>query len=278
MSDSVKDPLVTRYSPDRVFYATGAMLAAEDFSAEQTYHRGRLARVIKYLHGSGTLAGLNVEWKPATATVEEEIVVHPGLALDRLGRIIEIPADACIRLDRWYRAQLPGDLFQGFHAGPSGVLVDLFVRFIPCERGKTPAFASGPFDALDAVAPSRLRDAYKLELVIRTEQPGPPPIPQNRWPDLGAIADPAARRAALHTAILAAWTDGTDSRDADDNLNPAIEHVAGQDPTSLFLARLTLPATTGSPPSRTAGANVGVDNESRQFVYATDALSRWLEA
>ncbi|MDZ4797557.1 MAG: hypothetical protein SGI92_05300 [Bryobacteraceae bacterium] len=277
MSDTVKDPLVTRYLPDRVFYATGAMLGAEDFSAEQTYHRGRLARAAKYLHGSGTLAGLNVEYKPAAGTVEEEIVVHPGIAIDRLGRMIEVPSDACIRLGRWYRSQQTGDLFQGFHAADGGVLVDLFVRFVPCERSRTPAFASGPFDALDAVVPSRLRDAYRLELVIRKE-PGAPPLPVSRWPDLAAIPDPAARRTALHEAILTAWTDGTDSRDDDDNLERAVEQVEGQDTTSLFLARLTLPATSGSPPARTAGANVPVDNLVRQFVYATDALPRWLGA
>jgi hypothetical protein len=45
-----------------------------------------------------------------------------------------------------------------FGAPFNGVIADVFLNFVVCERGKTPAFASGPFDALDAIAPSRLRD------------------------------------------------------------------------------------------------------------------------
>src|SRR5262245_37226124 len=89
---------------DRVFYATGILLAADDFDAEQTYHRGRLARALAYLHGSGTVAGLRVGVLPALAPGadpaflqgrEEELRVQPGLAIDRLGRLIEIPRAAC---------------------------------------------------------------------------------------------------------------------------------------------------------------------------------------
>ena len=46
--------------PLRVSYATGRMLGVEDFQAEQTYHRGRLARVLGAALGTGTLSGLKV--------------------------------------------------------------------------------------------------------------------------------------------------------------------------------------------------------------------------
>jgi hypothetical protein len=267
----LKDPLAQQQSPDRVFYATGVLLAAEDFRAEQTYHRGRLARVLEYLHGSGTVAGLNVPDIAAVANPDdEELVVEPGVAIDRLGRLIEVPRKACIRLNRWYKQQDPGDLHQGFHA--TGVVVDLFIRFVECERGKTPAFGAGPFDALDAVTPSRLRDGYQLELVIRKE--AAPNLPQDPWPDLAAVA-PAARRKALDDAIFAAWREGSDQW-TPDGLKPAREHVPNQDPASLFLARLTLPATDGSPPVRTPGAAAQIDRYSRLFVYTPNALARWI--
>src|SRR5207244_10116355 len=54
------EPLDQNYSPDRVFYAFGRMLSVQDFDDEQTYHRGRLARAMAYLEGSGTVAGLKV--------------------------------------------------------------------------------------------------------------------------------------------------------------------------------------------------------------------------
>jgi hypothetical protein len=259
------DPLTQHPPPDRVFYATGVLLAAEDFIAEQTYHRGRLARVLAYLHGGGTVAGLNVPDIAAVANPDdEEVVVQPGIAIDRDGRVIEIPRPACIRLNRWYAQQDSNDLHAAFHA--TGVVVDLFVRFVECERGKTPAFATGPFDALDAVQPSRIRDGYQLELVIRKEQPNPP-LPADIWPDFSAVPV-AGRRKALQDAIFGAWREGSDL--------PVEEHVNGQDLTSVFLARLTLPATDGTPPVRTPGALVQVDRYSRRFVYTANALARWI--
>jgi hypothetical protein len=267
-----QDPLdSSAYAPDRVYFAIGSMLSAEDFQAEQSYNRGRLGRALAYLHGAGTVSGLKVDYKGPKGP-EERIEVQPGIAVDRLGRIIEVPRETCIRLDRWYMAQDPGELQQAFHADKSGVVVDVFVRFMCCERGKAPAFASGAFDATDFTVPSRVRDAYKLELVLRKE--GTPPLPEKAWPDLAADNDPAHRRGNLHDAIFASWHSGTAQWDAQ-GLVPLAEHAVGQDTHSLFLARLAIPAAPGSPPARTE-APITVDNESRQFLYTPAALARWI--
>src|SRR5579864_1150513 len=56
-------------APQRVYYSTGRMLGVEDFQADQDYHRGRLARALVQLYGTGTVAGLNVGfegWQPNT--------------------------------------------------------------------------------------------------------------------------------------------------------------------------------------------------------------------
>ncbi|MCC6874636.1 MAG: hypothetical protein IT378_10055, partial [Sandaracinaceae bacterium] len=47
-----EDTFTTLEDPERTFYAPGVFLDAEDMKAEQLYHRGRLARVLAYLHGS----------------------------------------------------------------------------------------------------------------------------------------------------------------------------------------------------------------------------------
>ena len=65
MSSRADDPLAGVLAPDRVFYAEGVLLSAADFEAEQAYHRGRLARALAALHGSGTVAGLRVIWQAA---------------------------------------------------------------------------------------------------------------------------------------------------------------------------------------------------------------------
>lgn len=274
------DPLATQpQPPDRLYFATGILLDAEDFQAEQLFHRGRLARALAYLHGYGTVAGLRVEWSAAVPPdadhpdgQEEQLLVQPGLALDRLGRLIELPRSACIRLDRWYKSQTASDLAAGFHGDPSnGVIVDLFIRFVACARGKTPAFAAGPFDALDAVQPSRLRDGYELELVIRQE--AEPNLPLDPWATIDPNATPEDKISTLHEAIYNAWKEGTDDWDLDGPV-PLPEHVLGQDTTALFLARLILPAADGTPPTRTDGAAVTVSDAGRRFVYPTEALAR----
>ena len=104
----MEDSLTSSAPPDRVHYATGVLLAADDFLDEQDYHRGRLARTLAYLHGSGTVAGLRVEHHPAVEATdeaparEEELMVKAGLAIDRLGRLVEVPRDACIRPDKLF--------------------------------------------------------------------------------------------------------------------------------------------------------------------------------
>ena len=291
------DPLKAKQQPpDRVFYATGILLDAEDFNAEQNYHRGQLARTLAHLHGSGTAAGLKINWieassDPETADAqEEEIQVEPGIAVDRLGRLIEVPRPACIRLMRWFDAQSNDDLAQALYTGGEaalvsrvddagavvgtdsidGVVADLFIRFVVCERGKTPAFASGPFDALDAVQPSRLRDGYELKLLLRKERPLR--LPEQVWPAQGAL---------LPNAIFDAWHRTTDRTEIQgqknaSELKPLHEHAAGQDTSFVFLARVVLPAEAveGNPRPRRTPGDVRIDNHIRPFVYTAGALAR----
>ena len=289
MMNANKDPLANSLTPDRVFYANGVMLDAEDFLAEQSYHRGRLARALAYLAGSGTLAGLRVEhrFSGESGSQVEELVVHGGLAIDRLGRVIEVPRDWCIRLDRWWLEQatspdpqVVSDLVTAYKGAPmDGVVADVFIRFVPCERGKTPAFASGPFDALDAVQPSRLRDGFEVQLILRREGDLSQAVPAQNWPDLSGAGDAAARFGKLHEAILDAWPHDAVT---DPKLEPWPEYAVDQaDQTAVFLARVVIKATAptapGRPPERPdppTPDSVTVDNNLRLFVYMPQALAR----
>ncbi len=285
--ERLRPNLIETTAAERVFYANGVQLDAGDFNAEQVYHRGRMARALAYLHGYGTAAGLAVQWQAALAPGvdpafpdgrEESLQVTPGLAIDRLGRLIEVPRTACIRLDRWYQGQMAADLQLGYHADQGGVVVDLFLRFAVCEQGKQPAFATGPYDALDAAVPSRLRDSYQLELVIRQEGDLSLNLPVSPWATVPVDGDPATQRAALRTAILAAWREGTADWDHNGPV-PLPEHTVGQDPTALFLARLILPTATPvgeDPPVRAEGVDLVIDDAARLFVYTPNALARLL--
>jgi len=280
-----------------VYYATGVLLDAEDFGAEQTYHRAQLARALAHLHGSGTVAGLKVAWAPATTgatPTEEQLKIDPGIVIDRLGRFIEVPRAACIRLERWFKDQKDDDLVQSLYTGPDaaklrtdvegetkqvdGVVADLFVRFVICERGKTPAFAAGPFDALDAIEPSRLRDGYELKLFLRKRAREPAAdIPLLPEPEKQVFTN----RTELHKAIFEVWHKTTDREETpghvrEHDLLPLVEHFVDQDRTYVFLARLVIPgelAAGASRPTRRT-ADVEIDNHIRPFVYTAGELAR----
>lgn len=278
------DSLPLQDGPDRVHYATGVLLGAEDFQAEQDYHRSRLARALAYAMGHGTLAGLEVVHEPEQPAEgsgparSERLLVEPGLAIDRLGRLIEVVTPRCLELGAWYLAQSPQVLRQAWHdagnlwtGSPSGVAADLFARFVVCERGKTPAFASSAFDSFDSLTAARLRDSTEMGLILRQESA--PPLPQPQWPDFGG--DPVS----LRKAIFEAWREGTAYSSAK-GLDPLPEHVPGQDASSLFLARILIPADqapAGQRPVRRPSEDVAVRNELRPFVVTASALARWLK-
>jgi hypothetical protein len=207
------DPIETAPPPERVNYATGVLLDAADFRDEQTYHRGRLARALRYLVGFGTIAGLRVV-PPAATDAELELRVEPGLAIDRYGRLIEIQGPQCISLARWFAAQSTPLLRSAVQRSPrvtvaAAVVLDVFLSAHDCARAKTPALAAGPFDALDAVVPARLADSHRLELVPRAEgPPGPIPVPQNFWTDPLSEPNPAERQRRMLEAVLGSWDEG----------------------------------------------------------------------
>ena len=273
-----KDPLNTPQPPDRVFFANGALLDQEDFRAEQLYHRGRIGRALAYLHGHGTVAGLEVAVHRQNE--EDMLMVCSGLAVDRLGRQIEVPRAACLRIGAWFQSQLEdekgrGRLSNSFRTGggdtPDGVFVDVFVKFEVCERGKQPAFATGNFDALDAIAPSRLRDSYRLELVIRQEETLP--VPDSGFPDLAGLTSEQKKDIVVQYK-LENWKESTDWKGPGDTLVHLEEHVTEQEGTEVLLARMLIPVT--NPPLR-RNTNIApvVDNTLRRFVYSTAELV-WL--
>jgi hypothetical protein len=296
------DPLFARPAPERPAYATGILLDAQDFSDEQTYHRGRLARALAFIAGGGTLAGLAASHRPAsaTATATEEVQVAPGLAVDRLGRLIELPRPACRGLDDWFAdvaAMDGGDLLRTsryddlarflsprFLNPPApetppvlparAVVADVFVRFALCPVGLTPSFAAGPFDALNAVSTSRVRDAYELQLVARPAltdtQTGLPRASDAERVFAETTSSAEARRNALQDEVLAAYSAAYGSSGA--ALPPGPEHPSGIDPSAVFVARLLLPVDASLVPQRTAETPL-VDNYARRFLPALNLLA-----
>ena len=265
----VADSLATQGVPERVNYATGVLLGAEDFAAEQLYLRGRLGRAFAGLYGQGTVAGLRVSC-PVVDNAELEVFVAPGLALDRLGRLIEIRRTQCIHIVRWLaerEAQRASsldriaviDAVREDLPGAKRLVFDVFARFAICPHGKTPAFAAGPFNATDFVVASRLADAFELTLQLAhtvnhtTANPmGELALPRPRsarleamLADMQGITDPvaleAARRLWCMESALDAWPEASA---LDPNRLPKLaEHTNEADWDKVLLARVAVPVT-----------------------------------
>ncbi len=254
-------------APNRVFYSTGRMLGVEDFQADQDYHRGRLARALVQLYGSGTICGLLVQ------TSGTELQVTPGLAIDRVGRIIEVPRLVCIVVNDWLTQQknawlsqlsnpVPGqasvaDLNDAIHDG-SHLMCDVFASFVPCTRGVTPCFASqDDYDATDAFSANRLLDSFAMQLVLRTDST--PLTPADPW-----------RAAQSPTGVQTLLMQSTAGPSA-----PTVEYPPGFDNTAVFLARLLIAATPGGAGQAPTWdtTKISIDNNSRLFLYPAALLA-----
>ncbi|HEX6827864.1 MAG TPA: hypothetical protein VF104_02670, partial [Burkholderiales bacterium] len=208
-ADALVEELTTDIGvPERVHYAAGVLLDAEDFGAEQRYARGRLARALAALHGHGTVAGLKV-----TLAADPErrkkahLEVAPGLALDRYGRLIELRRSQCLDAAGWLaqKAAQPEEkrqaVLDALDPAGTGLALAVQIRFAVCRHGVTPAFAAGPFNATDYVVPSRLADAFELVLVPRPL--AAPAAAGAPFRDFAALlAAPPASEAELHAALV----------------------------------------------------------------------------
>jgi hypothetical protein len=286
MAAPLTDSLNPPPSPQRVFYSTGRMLGVEDFQADQDYHRGRLARALVQLYGTGTVAGLLVKTDGNANLQQLEVQVTPGVAIDRVGRIIEVPRLVCIVLNTWLTQQVqawqsqinnptPGQpalpnpntaIHDGTH-----LMVDVFTTFVPCTRGLTPCFAAeDDYDATDAFAANRWLDSFSMQLVLRTD---PTPLtPADAWKTSGALpAGGAALTAPKLSDLQNLLLNATAGPAA-----AAVEYPPHFDTSSIFLARLLIGATpgTGNQGPTWDLSNISIDNNSRLFVYPAPLLAR----
>lgn len=278
MASNYSDPLETMSYADRVNYANGILLDENDFRAEQAYHRGRLGRMLSYLHGFGTVAGLKV----ATLETDPDVItVNPGLAVDRLGRMIELPVSYCIRAKNWFQSQMADKLAESYansqiNGGPQAVVADLFIGFNTCERGKTPCFGVGNVDATDAFTSERLRDGAALDLIIRTETEEFKPMQKAPYEMLpaGPLVFEDALSQLRRSKIEEAWRESDFWNSSNGKINAGNEYSTDQNGAEVMLARVRLPAA-GSPLQYDSNGIIEIQNDIRVLSLSTDELF-WL--
>jgi hypothetical protein len=95
---SVHKAVFSRHAMKRPNYFVGQFLSADDFTAEQEYHRGKQRRHNLFCHGFGVVQGLKV------STVNENarwaVLVEPGFAIDPVGNEIQLCTEVKLRLPK----------------------------------------------------------------------------------------------------------------------------------------------------------------------------------
>ena len=135
------------------------------------------------------------------------------------------------------------------------MLLDVWLRYLPCAHGRTPAFAAGPFNATDYSVPSRLADGFEITFDVAADPSGAGGLPANGMPALDAQvatlqalpdADRAAARAAwLVDSVLDAWPQASVASPG--QLSPLAEQRLDVQWNRIFLARLDVPVAATAP-------------------------------
>lgn len=266
--------------------AGAAENAAILISGSSAFTSGGISPVWSTALGSTTLDGNPpVSAWTCVGPSQSEIEVTSGLAIDRVGRMIEVPATVCIRMQPWLDNQAASDLNRAILNG-ANIVVDVFVTFAACTRGVTPSFATqDDYDATDAFNANRVLDSFAMQLVLRTDASAVPtgkslPVPTDPWLPAGAVPTGgiAASLLAIQESILAANSGPASQLPFTSGGTVPAEIPGSVDPSSVFLARITIPATpgvAGDPPVYDL-SGIAIDNFSRLFLYPLSLVSRSL--
>jgi hypothetical protein len=86
----------------RPSYFTGRLLSAVDFTADQDYHRDKLRRHNRLVHGHGVARGLTVSIGRSSAG--PLVKVLPGCGIDPAGNELELECAVCLAIRLTARA------------------------------------------------------------------------------------------------------------------------------------------------------------------------------
>lgn len=226
--------------------------------------------------GATTADGNNTTAWTCAGPSQIEIEVTPGMAIDRVGRMIEVPRTVCIRIENWLANQTVSDLNAALHS--DNILIDVFATFTPCSRGVTPCFATqNDYDATDAFSANRMLDSFAMQLVLRTD--AVPALPKDPWLAAGPVPTSAVTPTltqSLKQSILDANCGASSTAPFATNGAPPSEYPPGFDQSSVFLARCSIPAlaaAAGQSPTYDL-TSLTIDNLSRLFLYPASLVAR----
>jgi hypothetical protein len=255
----------------RTKFFHGMLLTDEHLRAEQTYHREALKRLNRHLWGSGIVCGLEVE-----RTTGLCIKVHPGLAVDCHGNVIDV--GKCVTIDL-------GDICK--KAYPDGcnpatapdIIKYLVVQYAEIPADPEPVLTPGddctPAGEGVRSEPSKYREGFCLE--FRDECPNPDACDEGRKDDKYGKYDSDEQNVAATKGVVSALL-AVRSTGKNLDVRKEMEYLqrdcmasppcpdCGCSESAVGLAKLTI---------RCGENGVAVSCDCRQYVWSPRLL-RWL--
>jgi hypothetical protein len=156
---SVADPA------KHVKYNLGMVLGVDDFIQEFTYHNAHRAWLARDLVGYGTIWGLKV-LPEDDADKGPRVLVECGAALSPRGQPVHVSPAQCAYLNDWIIANRPAleAVIQPTAAQPATATVYAVLAYDECETDDVPLAGEPCRIEENLVAPSRIKDHFKLQL------------------------------------------------------------------------------------------------------------------
>ncbi len=163
----MSDATLNNHSPDtakHVNYTQGMVLGVDDFVQEFGYLSGRDSLLAREIIGYGTVCGLQVIAQ--TDALGSRIRIKPGAAITPKGQFVRVNEEQCAQLNDWLALpEVRDQVVAALGLNTDGIL-PLYVKlcYRECLTDKVPIPGEPCRSEDDALAPSRIKDDFKLEL------------------------------------------------------------------------------------------------------------------
>jgi hypothetical protein len=203
-------------TPARNHYFYGKLLDEQHFRMEQRYFNTKRWMLNRLAVGEGVLCGVGL-----TATQDGQLVLAPGVMVDRLGREILVPS-ATVFDPR----QLTDDCGKPAGRAAAGP-VTIRLAYHPCAAEPMPVLVPD-CDSTTRCSPGTIRESFAI-LVSQ----GAPPAPGPAWPPADFFKPPLGQPRVQASDLMAkvvAWVM---------QVNPQVPQSAD---APVVLAQVTIPA------------------------------------
>jgi hypothetical protein len=147
--------LTSSPSPDkRVRYGLGMLLGVADFEQEQAWFLGQDREHVRTLHGCGVVGGLGV------AVTDARLKVDAGLAIDGLGRVINVCGEQCADLNAWLQVAENRKRI----GAPGAKTLHVVLRYCECATDLQPVPGQPCRTAEESMSATRITASFSLDL------------------------------------------------------------------------------------------------------------------